>query len=64
MAVSPKETLPEYALDPEEVLSRLETDARRGLSAEDVKNRREVYGRNLLEEAKPRSAWLIFLDQF
>lgn len=60
----PHKDQPYHAIDPEEVLARLESDAAQGLSARVVERRREQYGSNLLQEAKTRSGWLILFDQF
>lgn len=35
-----------------------------GLSAEQVRQRKEQYGPNQLPEAPPRSAWRVFFSQF
>lgn len=35
-----------------------------GLSDEEAKRRYEKYGKNALEESKPKAAWIIFLEQY
>lgn len=47
-----------------ESLKELNVDAEKGLSGEEVLKRREKYGPNKLAEAKKKSAFFIFLDQF
>ncbi len=42
----------------------LETDLQRGLTAEQVRVRREQFGRNELREAPRRGFWRMLLDQF
>ncbi len=47
-----------------DILSNLEVSAASGLSSDEAARRLERYGRNLLSEKRPRSRWLLFLDQF
>ena len=48
----------------EEVLKKLETDFRHGLSQEEVKKRQQRYGKNKLKD-KPKESLLIrFIKQF
>jgi Ca2+-transporting ATPase len=53
-----------WHLDVNTAAGKLETDSTSGLSANEASARREKYGPNQLMEAKKRSAWSIFLDQF
>jgi Ca2+-transporting ATPase len=53
-----------WAMPFEKVLSELNVDPEKGLSDREVKKRRKQYGRNRLREAKKKSAWLIFTNQF
>jgi Ca2+-transporting ATPase len=48
----------------EEVLTTLDTDARRGLSEAEARARLERYGKNELTAEKPVPAWKKFLAQF
>ena len=48
----------------EEVLSALETDVQRGLTAEQVAARRAQYGENKLDEKKKKPLIVRFLEQF
>jgi Ca2+-transporting ATPase len=52
-----------HRLTAEASLERLESNAR-GLSREESRKRRDAYGRNVLEEAPPRSPAAILLAQF
>lgn len=45
-------------------LATLQSDSQQGLPTESVATRLRQYGANRLLEAKPRSVWLKFLDQF
>jgi len=47
-----------------EVVKKLKTDSKEGLTEEEVKTRREKFGRNLLPKEKPFSKLRIFLEQF
>ena len=49
---------------PEETLRLLGTDPEKGLSASQVAERREKYGRNELKEKKRQTVWEMFLSQF
>lgn len=51
-------------LTAEEVLTQFETEEGRGLNTEQVDERRQRYGYNVIETGKPRSVWSIFLSQF
>lgn len=53
-----------YAVEPEEVLSALQSDATSGLSKSEVQKRFQEYGANKIEEKKRKSVWLIFFSQF
>jgi len=53
-----------HTVEASQALADLKSDARRGLSSEEVLQRRQVYGPNELEETGGRSSWRIFLDQF
>lgn len=47
-----------------DVLDAYDVDPSRGLADDEVTRRRDEFGANLLETAKPKSAWLILLNQF
>jgi Ca2+-transporting ATPase len=51
-----------FNLSINETLEKLKTQ-HKGLSEKEVLERRKKFGPNLLPEAKPKSAWLIFLSQ-
>ena len=53
-----------HTLEVDQTLSALDSDRDRGLTTEQVQERRERYGSNELEETGGRSAWQILLDQF
>ncbi|MDB9526593.1 cation-translocating P-type ATPase [Oscillatoria sp. CS-180] len=53
-----------HTLDAEKALALLQSDRTQGLSAQEVIDRREQVGANILEEAQGRSSWRILLDQF
>ena len=53
-----------YHLSKKEVEQQLETNFETGLSLDQVKTRREQNGENKLLEAKKRSIFLKFFDQF
>ncbi len=55
---------PYYVLDPQETLRHIETNRDRGLTQQEVQDRREQYGPNQLREAQRVSAWRILLNQF
>jgi len=52
-----------YQLDREEVLTKLQTSFQ-GIATEEAQRRYEQYGPNELVEKKPKSPWVMFLDQF
>jgi Ca2+-transporting ATPase len=49
---------------PEETLRALGTDPEKGLSASQVAEKREKYGRNELKEKKRQTVWEMFFSQF
>ena len=53
-----------HAMTVDEVLKRLETDAKQGLDAGAAAKRLQQYGANRLPEGKKRGPWLRFLAQF
>lgn len=53
-----------WAMKTEEVAKALETDPEKGLREEEARRRQEIYGKNVIEVEKRRSAWKILLDQF
>lgn len=53
-----------YSKDIKEVLSELGTNKVIGLSSADVVQRQQKYGPNVLKEAKKRSLFSLFLEQF
>jgi len=53
-----------YRQTVKEILTLLDTDARNGLSEEEVRARLDRYGRNELMAEKPVPAWRKFLEQF
>jgi Ca2+-transporting ATPase len=53
-----------HALDAHQVASKLGVDPVHGLSTSQVTERRLRYGRNALQEVRPRAAWRILVDQF
>jgi len=60
----PAEAAEAYRHTTEELCAALEVDPARGLSAAEVAQRLERYGRNELPEEPPTPAWLRFLAQF
>jgi Ca2+-transporting ATPase len=60
----PDDTTEWYRLSGADTARRLEVDPLVGLSSTEVATRLEQYGRNQLDEAPRRPAWLRFLDQF
>lgn len=48
----------------EEVLKKLETDRRNGLSKEEVKQRQQKYGKNKLKDKPKESIFIKFIKQF
>ncbi|MGB7842946.1 MAG: cation-transporting P-type ATPase [Salinimicrobium sp.] len=53
-----------HHLKAKEVCNRLKVDPGMGLTAEEVEKRLLEYGKNRLQETKPKSVWIIFLEQF
>jgi P-type Ca2+ transporter type 2C len=53
-----------HAINVEEVLSKLQSDRKKGLGSGDVTKRQEEYGRNEIPRGKKRSAWVRLLVQF
>ena len=53
-----------YSVEPEAVISALQSDSTNGLSASEAQNRPKEYGANKIEAKKGKSVWLIFLSQF
>lgn len=48
----------------DDVLGELEVAAERGLSSKEAKQRRDEFGANVLQTARPKSAWRILYSQF
>lgn len=61
---SPAPAVEWYALDPEQVAARLETDPQSGLVSASVERLRARYGANRLEEKDKAPAWKLFVSQF
>ncbi|MGQ0579511.1 MAG: cation-transporting P-type ATPase, partial [Betaproteobacteria bacterium] len=55
---------PPHALAAEDVAARLDVRPAFGLTGAQIQRRISQYGPNLLPEAPPRSAWLVFFGQF
>jgi len=53
-----------YSVEPEAVISALQSDGTTGLSASEAQKRFKEYGANKIEAKKGKSVWLIFLSQF
>ena len=53
-----------WARSSQEVIEGLNVSVDQGLSAAEVKERRERYGRNRLRDTETRSAWDILIEQF
>src|SRR6476469_63380 len=53
-----------YQLSASEILASLATDAKQGLSTDQVRNRLQRYGPNQLKAETPVSGWRKFLRQF
>ncbi len=53
-----------HTLNADDVAKQLDVQIEFGLSAEQVRKRKERYGLNRLPEIPPRSAWLVFFLQF
>ena len=60
----PRDQAPPYRRPVDEVVAALGTDARQGLSREEVRRRLERYGRNELAAEEPVPAWRKLLAQF
>jgi Ca2+-transporting ATPase len=56
--------IPWHAQTGEAACAAFEVDPARGLASDEAGRRLARYGENRLAEARPRSAWLKFLDQF
>jgi Ca2+-transporting ATPase len=52
-----------YTLKPKEVLHRLDSDLKQGLTPDEAKKRREIYGPNALKEPPPRTMGSLFVQQ-
>lgn len=61
---SPVSTPEVVQSSPHEVLEAFGVDAAQGLHSQQVNRQRDKYGHNRLKQAKQRSAWAIFIDQF
>lgn len=53
-----------HALDPEEIITKLQSDSGLGLNKKQVEEKLRQYGRNSLKRKKPKSILLIFFEQF
>ncbi len=53
-----------HTLEVDQTIEALDSDRDRGLTPQQVQERRERYGSNELEETSGRSTWQILLDQF
>ncbi len=53
-----------YSVEPEAVISALQSDGTTGLSLSEAQKRLKEYGANKIEEKKSKSLWLIFFSQF
>ena len=53
-----------HHLKAKEVCNRLKVDTGTGLTAEEAEKRLLEYGKNRLQQTKPKSVWIIFLEQF
>jgi len=53
-----------HALEPQSVTALLDVDPESGLTTTQVKERGLRYGRNALQQIKPRPAWRVLVDQF
>ncbi|MGB8374947.1 MAG: cation-transporting P-type ATPase [Salegentibacter sp.] len=53
-----------HALPVEEIIANLKTDPGIGLDSAEAEKRLKEYGENKLEKAKPKSIFVIFLEQF
>ncbi|MBK6265570.1 HAD-IC family P-type ATPase [Marivirga sp. S37H4] len=52
-----------YLKSGEEVIEKVSANPDKGLTDDEVKKRKEKFGRNILEEQKKRGVWQILLDQ-
>ncbi|WP_176736517.1 cation-translocating P-type ATPase [Oligoflexus tunisiensis] len=46
------------------ILKELRVDSKKGLATSEVKDRRQLYGSNEMEETRPTSHWVLFSRQF
>ena len=53
-----------HARDATNVVTLLKVDPAFGLTSTQVSDRQLLFGRNALQEVRPRSAWNLFVDQF
>ncbi|MGB7441370.1 MAG: cation-transporting P-type ATPase [Coleofasciculaceae cyanobacterium] len=53
-----------WTIAKEEITDSLDVQSDQGLSEQEVERRREQHGANRLKEAKTRSVWQIFVEQF
>ncbi|MGH1393566.1 MAG: cation-translocating P-type ATPase [Trichormus sp.] len=53
-----------WTLSLEQILNQLDVSTSQGLTESEVENRRKQYGENRLQEAKGKSVWQIFIEQF
>ena len=53
-----------HALDATAITTSLAVDPQVGLTTLQVNQRQDRYGRNALQEVRPRSAWSVLVDQF
>ena len=53
-----------HELSPEEVIKILNSNEKKGLSEEEVKQRLENYGRNTLPQPRKKTIFTMFLEQF
>lgn len=53
-----------WSLTIDDILSKLNVSAEKGISKKEIKKRRDEYGKNLLKESQKKSVWEILLAQF
>ncbi len=53
-----------FNVDAKEVLEKLNTNSKTGLTTAQVEQSRQKYGQNVIEEEKPKSIFRVFLEQF